>query len=87
MAGRWDSRASRRPDRIVTGLAARVGMVRVVAGLLSARRAKRFRNAAGVAAMFAVFAFATCCIPARRAMHADTIIALRQESHFSPLAR
>ena len=36
-----------------------------------------FATFAGVAAMLAVVAFAACCIPARRAMHFDPIVALR----------
>jgi len=61
------------------GLPLALGMGRLVAGLLYGVAPDDFATLAGVAGILAGVAPAACCIPARRAMRVDPMVALRSE--------
>jgi putative ABC transport system permease protein len=61
------------------GLPLALGMGRLVAGLLYGVAPDDFATLAGVAGILAGVALAACCIPARRAMRVDPMVALRSE--------
>ena len=64
---------------LLLGLPLALGMGRAVAGLLYGVAPNDFTTFAGVSAILAAVALAACCIPARRAMGVDPMVALRHE--------
>jgi putative ABC transport system permease protein len=62
---------------LLLGLPLAWGMGRATADLLCRVAPNDFATFAGVAALLLLVAFAACCIPARRATHFGSIIALR----------
>jgi putative ABC transport system permease protein len=64
---------------IAAGLILAVGLTRMIASLLFGVDALDPLTFAGVAAGMALLAAATICVPARRAMRVDPIVALRHE--------
>ncbi len=64
---------------IAIGLAAALGVSRLLASLLFEVNATDPAIYAGTAAVFALIAFAACAVPARRAAKVDPVIALRYE--------
>ena len=64
---------------LLLGLPLALGMGRAVAGLLYGIAPNDFTTFAGVSAILAAVALAACCVPARRAMGVDPMVALRHE--------
>jgi len=64
---------------IIVGLAASAGLTRVVEHLLFNVTATDPVTFIGVAGLLALVAMVACLLPARRAAHADPVLALRQE--------
>jgi ABC-type lipoprotein release transport system permease subunit len=64
---------------VVIGLAAAVGLTRYLESLLYGIRPVDLSTYAGVAVLFLLVALAACWIPARRAMRADPMVALRHD--------
>jgi putative ABC transport system permease protein len=64
---------------LLVGLPLALGMGRLVAGLLYDVAPNDFATFAGVAVILSSVALAACCIPARRAMRVDPMVALRND--------
>jgi predicted permease len=64
---------------LAAGVAAALGLTRFMSDMLYNVKPNDPATIAGVAVLLAVVALVACCLPARRAIHTDPIIALRHE--------
>ena len=85
-AGRWDvlrlvlrDGAKMALAGVAVGLAAALGLTRLMTGMLFGIRAHDPVTVAGVVSLLTVVAFAACYIPARRATRVDPMVALRND--------
>jgi ABC-type antimicrobial peptide transport system permease subunit len=64
---------------LLLGLPLALGMGRAVSGLLYGVSPNDFATFAAVALILATVALAACCLPARRALRIDPMLALRNQ--------
>jgi ABC-type lipoprotein release transport system permease subunit len=64
---------------VLVGIGAALRLTGLMQGLLFGVAANDLQTYAAVSILLTLVAFAACCIPARRAMSVDPIIALRNE--------